>query len=163
TGNLITARELHASVLLGNGMVLVVGGSQAVTSTSSVALNSSELYNPGTGAFTSTGNLNTARTAPATVLSDGTVLVTAGFNPTIGQLNSAELYSPSSGAFTIVGSLHSARAGHAAVLLNDGRVLVSGGSISSFNPFLNSAETYNPATRTFSVTGNMNVARSNHT
>jgi hypothetical protein len=65
--------------------VLVAGGYNAGT------LASAELYNPATGVWSATGNLNTARYRhTATLLPDGRVLVAAGYNA--GVLASAELY-----------------------------------------------------------------------
>ena len=51
-----------------------------------------ELYDPNSGTFSGTGSLQTARAAhTATLLKDGTVLVTGGLNQT-GILATAELY-----------------------------------------------------------------------
>ena len=53
-----------------------------------VYLNSAELYDPSTGVWTITGNMNNARYYhTASVLTNGKVLVAGG-----GSLNSAELY-----------------------------------------------------------------------
>jgi N-acetylneuraminic acid mutarotase len=81
----------------------------------------------------------------ATVLPDGTVLVTGGYrNDTGGTrlLASAELYDPSSGSWTVTQSMIEARMGHTATLLPNGTVLVEGGSDGSA-----SAELYHPGGR----------------
>ena len=52
-----------------------------------------------------------------------------------------------------------ARYGHSAVLLDDGRVLVAGGNISSFITKTPNAEIYDPATDTWSSTGAMSTPR----
>ncbi|HJT17446.1 MAG TPA: kelch repeat-containing protein [Thermoanaerobaculia bacterium] len=61
------------------------------------------------------------------------------------------------GTFVRTGDMHVAREGHTATLLQDGRVLMAGGSSDT------TAEVYDPATGTFSPTGNMMTARHGHT
>jgi hypothetical protein len=63
--------------LLQNGKVLVAGGHNATDG----VLASAELYDPVTGAWRSTGNLNVARYShTATLLSNGKVLVAARYD-----------------------------------------------------------------------------------
>jgi hypothetical protein len=77
----------------------------------------------------------------ATLLSDGRVLITGGFDSP-GYLATAELYDPQSGTFSPTGSMSSARSGATATLLSDGRVLITGGYGGS-GP-LATAEIYTP-------------------
>ena len=63
----------------------------------------------------------------ATVLKDGTVLVTGGDNGT-GPLATAEVYDQAAGSFSPTGSMGITRESHTATLLNDGTVLVTGGT-----------------------------------
>jgi len=60
----------------------------------------------------------------ATLLQDGTVLVTGGENgsPLLGT----ERYDPAAGIWRITAFMSTARASHTATLLADGRVLVAG-------------------------------------
>ncbi len=89
TGNLSTARFGHTATLLPNGQVLVAGGGNRTGSTEN-SLNSTELYDPATGIWSSTANLNTARVAhTATLLPNGKVLVAGGGGP---APNSTELF-----------------------------------------------------------------------
>jgi Glucodextranase, domain B/IPT/TIG domain/Bacterial Ig-like domain (group 2)/Kelch motif/Galactose oxidase, central domain len=62
------------------------------------------------------------------------------------------------GTWAATGSLNTGRGGHTATLLNNGLVLVVGGSDSDGNA-LASAELYNPATGMFAATGNLNALR----
>ncbi|HEV2222203.1 MAG TPA: kelch repeat-containing protein [Candidatus Acidoferrales bacterium] len=161
TGSLNTARDGQTATLLNNGMVLIVGGSGSTRGNSE--LSSAELYNPATGIFTVTGNLNTARSGhTATLLSNGMVLIAGGIGSGPVTLASAELYNPATGIFTVTGNLSTGRYDHTATPLNNGTVLVAGGFNSVSNP-LSSAELYNTATGTFAATGSMRTARSIHT
>src|SRR5260370_12836209 len=78
-----------------NGQVLVAGGYNE--NSSPPFLTSAELYNPSTGTWTTTGSLHTPRLYDTmTLLSNGKVLVTGGYNTpsTILLLASASLSNP---------------------------------------------------------------------
>ena len=125
TGSMIQAiRNTHAATLLTNGKVLVTGGYQ--TSSSSPLL-SAELYDPTTGVFTSTGNMNYARrTHNATLLADGTVLITGGFDSLGNRITIAEIYNPSTGLFTVLSNSSCQNTNrNTAVLLSNKNVFVA--------------------------------------
>ena len=118
------------------------------------------------GSWVATGALSQARIAQtATLLVDGTVLVTGG-RSSAGALTSAERYSPLTEQFTVTGSMATSRWSHTATLLADGRVLVTGG----FTGFVSgnaqavtdTAELYDPATGTWTTTGSMLTRRALH-
>src|SRR5271157_228034 len=151
TGSLNTSRFVQTATLLNDGTVLIAGG--YFSNGSSIAvLNSAEVYDPTTGTFTVTSNLNTARVFhTASLLSNGMVLIAGGWGINssgsgFAVLTSAELYDPANGTSTPTVSLNTARDEHTATLLNDGMVLMTGGSGSS-NTLAN-AELYEPATLT---------------
>jgi len=104
-----------------------------------------------TGAWTPTGSMSgPRRDHTATLLLDGKVLINRGTG------GGAELYDSLTGTFSPTGpSLGGGFGqGSTATRLQDGRVLIVGGS---------PAEIYNPPTGTFSPAGNLNVARVAHT
>jgi hypothetical protein len=159
TGNLNAARSGHTATLLPNGKVLVAGGIDCFVKFQADHcswVNSTELYDPATGTWSSTGNLNAAREYhTATLLPNGKVLVTGGYDGRF--LNSAELYDPATGTWSYTGNLNTSRYRPTATLLPNGKVLVVGG----YN--LNSAELYDPATGIWTSTGNLNAAQSDQT
>ena len=107
--------------------------------------------------FTPTGNLNIARAGQqATLLLDGRVLASGGYDNSINAIARAEIFDPSTGAWTVTGTNVVARFEHTATLLQDGRVLVVGGGSSNSSCSSNAtAETYNPVTSTWSLTANL--------
>ena len=124
-GPLANARQWHTASLLADGKVLVAGG---MLDNAETATATAELFDPTTQMFTATkGPLAAARGFhTATVLKDGTVLVTGGDDMT-ATLASAEVYDPTAETFSPTGSMGSTRESHTATLLNDATVLVNGG------------------------------------
>ncbi|MFY9607071.1 MAG: kelch repeat-containing protein [Blastocatellia bacterium] len=157
TGSLHTPRYLHTATLLENGKVLVAGGFVGFNFGGELIgdfLNTAELYDPETGAWSFTGNLNTPRAEhTATLLRDGKVLVAGGYD------NSAELYDPQTGTWSLTGSLHAPPSYPRATLLQNGKVLVAGyfPGANPVSPAVYAAELYDPETGTWSVTGNPNT------
>ena len=157
TGSLDTPRCVHTATLLKNGKVLVVGGLEEANTWDYGyrPLDTVELYDPDTGMWSFTGNLNTAVGSHiATLLQNGKVLV-------LGE-GSAELYDPDTGTWSSAGSLggNIAGSGHTATLLPDGRVLMVGGE-NSYGP--SPAQLYDPDTGAWRSTGDLNETRFTHT
>jgi N-acetylneuraminic acid mutarotase len=145
TGNLNTSRFAHTAALLPNGKVLVLGGYDGSHPLN--ILNSAELYDPATGTWSITGNLNTPRAGwhTATLLPNGKVLVVGGIVDGDGHTtNSVELYDLINGTWSYTGSLNSAGPLSTPMLLPNGKVIVVDGD---------RAEQYDPATGSWSITG----------
>lgn len=125
-------------------------------------------YSGRNGRFIRTGDMTIARmNHAATLLQDGRVLITGGHSADIvklidyGYLSSAEIYNPKTGKFTKIPDMNQKRSHHTSTLLQDGRVLITGGSI--FAPsYIASAEIYDPKTNKFIKTGDMNFGRFKH-
>jgi N-acetylneuraminic acid mutarotase len=139
TGSTSVSRINGTATRLRDGRVLVLGGGPNGTS--------AELYDPATGTWSVTGSTSACCFGGATLLMDGTVLVTGGPNGT-----SAELYDPTTGTWSATGSTSACCFG-GPTLLMDGTVLVTGGG-----PNSTSAELYDPTTGTWSATGSTSVS-----
>ena len=112
-----------ASVVLGDGRILIAGGVSDAVPTDAVVV-----VNPADGSHATIGHMVAAREGhTATLLSDGRVLIAGG---RVDGLLTAdlEIFDPVSGSSALVASLAEPRAGHAAAPLPDGRVLVAGGT-----------------------------------
>jgi N-acetylneuraminic acid mutarotase len=124
TGTMVTDREGHTASLLQDGRVLVLGGSSAPPTPSPTA--TAELYDPASGSWSATGNMNGEHYGgTATLLDNGSVLVAGG--GCSGCSGGEELYDPRTGSWSATANMLAPRSGHTATLLGDGRVLVAGG------------------------------------
>ncbi len=162
SGPMIAARPTATANLLGDGTVLIAGG----LDTSGDALDTAELYNPGTGTFTATGTMTSPRANhTATLLANGEVLLAGGstVSDTSGALDTAEIYNPKTGMFTVTPNpMTSARMGPTANLLGNGQVLIAGGAIADGDSVA-TAELFNPKIGKFTPTaGVMSSVRAWH-
>jgi hypothetical protein len=102
--NMRARRADHTATLLPDGTVLIAGRGWFVSGNGEFfysTVNSAEVYDPGTGTFSNTGNMLTDRDGhTATLLNDGTVLIAGGGlqqpPPSYVRvvLSSAEIYHP---------------------------------------------------------------------
>lgn len=148
TGSMQWPRCVHSATQLASGNVLVAGGIDWITEE---VHPSTEIYDYKTGTWTTTAPMASPRFAHRAVqLSDGRVLVSGGNSayPEESALASVEIYDPQTGKWRETAPMATARKNHAAVTLQDGRVLVAGGSSGPFNANrqLDSAEVFDPQT-----------------
>jgi hypothetical protein len=128
-------RSYGSAVMYDYGKILLVGGGDPPTATAEIIdLNSA------TPAWKYTSPMTVARRQHnATILADGTVLVTGGssgggFDNNNAPVYKTELWNPSTGTWTTLASIAIYRGYHStALLLPDGRVLSGGGNVGGPN------------------------------
>lgn len=145
-GNMSEPRIDHTATLLPNGKVLVTGG-YAMRNSSGGLTSSAELYDPATKNFSPVAGMNFHRYKhSAVLLGDGKVLIAGGIAsyPDKPRDTTAELFDPATNRFFKTGAmiLDRFKVKNAAVLLQNGKVLIAGGSWG--------LEIYDPATCSFS-------------
>jgi hypothetical protein len=133
TGALSGARGAQTATLLHDGRVLVAGGvfgSQPFFD----ALATAEVYDPAAGVWSAAASMHTDRQYhTATLLPDGTVLVTGGLGSAENKAT-AEVYDPAHDTWRAIADMDEARAGHSATLLPNGNVLVAGWTAEQYGP-----------------------------
>jgi len=170
TGPMAKARFYNSTSLLQDGRFMVAGGA---TPPAFGATNTVEILDPITRLFTPAASMSVTRVSHMqTTLADGKVLITGGRAQLFGApgslaYNTAEIYDPATNTFMpVAATMNANRRSHRDILLDDGRVLITGGTsalagdVTSVS--LNSAEVYDPATGVFTPVGNMNAARQSH-
>jgi N-acetylneuraminic acid mutarotase len=126
TGSMNSLRGGFTTTTLDDGYVLAAGGAQ--TGGTLTITDTAELYDPSGGTWAYTGSMNQERSRQtATLLSDGTVLVTGGYGGGQIPTDTAEIYDPDSSSWSYTGSLSLAVSNSEAVTLNTGQVLIIGG------------------------------------
>jgi len=151
--------EGHTATLLNNGTVLVTGGPSLIEGTKRV-IAFSEVYDPATNSWSSTGDMTEGRKGHiATLLDDGTVLV-------VGT-ESVEVYDPATGTWSLAAEFAESHLEQfTATKLNDGRVLVAGGGQKGkylAPDTLNHVDIYDPSTGELTAANSMGAKRWDHT
>jgi hypothetical protein len=161
---MVTGQAGHMATLLNNGKVLITGGEIESTSNWPIVAPP-ELYDPATGAFSTTGDYADRNTGsifgtwglvdvPAALLPNGAVLI-AG-EPT------AELYDPAMGTFSLTDKMTAYTFwggpsdplyinGLTVTLLPGGKILLVGGENEDLGWFI--AELYDPSSGKFTTLG----------
>ena len=166
TASMHASRWLPFAQLLGDGTVLVAGGEAFTNGSSRSVLNSAEIYNPSTGAWTSTenfplpslpGNGSFGGSGPPPIgvgapLPNGDVLVAR-----------EAFFDPGTGAWTATGPFPNSKivsGPTTATLLTTGNVLMTG-LRSTYNrtPPENATVLYNPSSNTYVNGASMTTAR----
>jgi hypothetical protein len=156
--SMTTGRSSHTATLLLNGKILIAGGltQDGVTATC-------ELFDPsannGRGVWSSCPPMKIPRyECTATLLTDGKVLVTGGYNARYEIERSCELFDPAAdggkGTWTSTAAMMSAKVGHSAVRLANGKVFVTGGTSNQheiFDPIGNGKWNYINSTSSMEV------------
>jgi hypothetical protein len=156
---LLEPRSGHSATLLPGGKVLIAGGMRR----NQDFYRSAELYDPATGKFISTGQMNVARVGlVAVLLRTGKVLVAGGW---VGHdcTDSAELYDPATGKFQPLPKMTSRRGRPNATLLATGDVLITGGADHDTPGGVATAEIFRAADSRFEPLSPMHFARIAHT
>lgn len=129
TGAMSLPRYKHSAATLPDGRVLILGGSDARMWEGRYA--SAEIYDPVTGKFTATANLNTARYK----IRDAVVTLPSGKILVAGGGARPEVFDPTTGIFApVAGSIGTTRYYATATLLTGGDVLILGGYLGDERP-----------------------------
>jgi hypothetical protein len=148
-GSIQLPRAFLTGTLLQSGKVLLAGGAaDRIPGGGSMSRAEADLFDPALG-WTVAGSMLAARARhTSTLLSDGHVLVTGGYDWNLRRsLDASEQYDPNTNLWTSTGTLGTSRSGHTATLLQNGQVLVVGGSMGPLenSTTLDTAELYAPA------------------
>jgi hypothetical protein len=166
----------HTATRLRDGSVLITGGGYTPAGGEiigdSYGSYDAFAFDGATSMLIAAGTLHAPRMShTATLLADGRVLVTGGENLRVGGFvwrnvfETAEIFDPATRTFQPIAAMRSRRASHSATRLQDGRVLIAGGSVGDVYSGivkLDTLEIFDPQTETFTSVGSMQGGRSHH-
>lgn len=160
-GAMQARRVHHTSTLLYNGKVLITGGHTNEGYPGGTS-NTAELYDPASLSFLPTSNsMAMARASHnATLLSNGKVLITGGFN-SWGSVQYAELYDPLTNKFSpLAGGPADLPALQTAAFRPDGSVWLLGGENQKSDAGMRVAYQYLPTTGALTARADITLAQS---
>lgn len=126
TNAMTDARYRHTATRLLDGTVLIAGGMEGLT-----ILASTEIYDPRRHRFIRSDSLVEDRYShEATLMDDGIVLFTGGYSGSVSTPDAAdvEVYDPGPQAFKTAGTMVGKSTDNTATVLEDGTVLIVGGT-----------------------------------
>lgn len=153
----------QGAIKLNNGKVLVLGGAGCDNTDDYSA--QAKIIDTKNGKIFQTASLRVNRGYPTlTLLKDGRVLVSGGFNMKDAHLKDLEIYDPQKGVF-VDGGKTDERVGYTATLLPNGKVLFAGGGAGygQAGYGIGSMYVYDPNTQSYTFLGNMKRKRAGHT
>jgi hypothetical protein len=136
-------RAQFTLTLLSDGRLLAAGGQLTFGTNRSTA----EVFDPAGSTWTALPNMQVPRARhTATLMPDGGVVVAGGVTagPFTVATSSVERFDPVTNSWSDIGNLTIGRGNHAAVILPGARVLLAGGTGSSFAEKFASTEIFNP-------------------
>ncbi len=134
-GRAVERYYANPATAMANGQILFAGGWRTAMARLGSHKRHCMTRPPGNYRYEA-GGLHQARSAHSTtLLKDGRVLITGGYNgegsdSVTGIFSSAELFDPETRTFSSVGEMTRHRDSHTATRLLDGRVLITGGRAS---------------------------------
>ena len=148
-------RGSHVMVRLNNGNVMAIGD---------FFNKSCEIYDTLSKSWILTDSLIVKRSfgETATLLDNGNILVTGGYDETLGKpkgLKSSEIYDSKQAKWILTDSMKFDRHEFSAIKLSDGRVLVIGGFCVAAKGEINNCEIYDPKTGKWNEAAPLNLAR----
>jgi hypothetical protein len=156
-GDASSVRSDHTATVLADGRVLIIGGRS--TGMIAAPVDTITIFDPVANTWTPRTSMSVARFAhTATLLGDGSVLVTGGRNLT-GYLASTEIYTPTTNTWISRAPMSGALAEHTATLMLNGKVLVAGGH--NNGTYATTPQVYDAATNSWNNTSPI-PARAGH-
>ena len=147
--NMIYTHDYNAFVRLADGRFLLAGG--AADLGVAPGYKTAEIFNPLTGVFTATGNMNHGRlNCLGARLTSGKALIVGGWYDAISTTY-AEVFDPTTEIFTNTSALNTPRSHPLVLPASDGTAVVCGGRGAYGNPDYQQIEKYDPSTNAFTV------------
>jgi len=155
TQSLDGPRAEHALIPLEDGNILMAGGYSRdpdATEGANPTIHpvQGKIYNPLLHTWSYGPSLNTGRTGSVNLLlQNGKAALVGGADLSIRH-QSIEIFDPETGEFFLSADMQIERMGHDAIELDDGRIMVVGGT-DGWGTFFNSSEIYDPETNTWEM------------